>query len=177
MREIRNVKTFKDPYSRRILSNVINRDPVKVLAATPGKIRQLVRGLSKKQLRTSPAKGKWSIAQIVNHLADSEIVIAFRLRVALAESGSPLQAFDEKKWAANLGYDKSDVRRKLEILLTLRRDLLAVLGSLPRKAWDRYGMHQERGKETIERMAQMYAGHDVNHLRQIALIRKSFKNH
>jgi hypothetical protein len=173
VRPIRSVKRIKDPYSKRILSNVINKNPVNVLAATPVKLRRLLQGLSDKQLRSPLKRGKWSITQIVNHLADAELVLGFRLRVAIAESGSPLQAFDEQKWASRLRYDKADGKRKLALFLVLRDDNLAMLRSLPKKFRTRYGMHEERGKETVERMAQMYAGHDVNHLRQIGLIRRS----
>ena len=142
---------------------------------TPGRLASLVKGLSEKQLRAAPVRGKWNIAQLVCHLADTELVLGFRLRVAIAESGRSLQAIAEKKWAARLGYNKGSIRTRLELFRHLRRENVRLLGSLSPAAWNRYGMHTERGKETVERMAQMYAGHDLNHLEQISGAREALK--
>ena len=167
MKPLHSISGITNAYSRRILSNVIDQDPVRILSATPARLKRLARGLTKEQLRTPAEKGKWSIAQLVNHLSDSEVVLAFRLRMAIAQSGSPLQAMDERKWADGLGYRNADVGRKLALFEVMRRDHVRLLKSLPKSAWNRYGMHQERGKETVLRMAQMFAGHDLNHIRSI----------
>jgi len=171
MKRLSSISGIANPYSRRILAHVIDKDPVRILAATPSRLRRLTRGLSKVQLKKNAEKGKWSIAQLVNHLSDTEVVLAFRLRMAIAQSGSPLQAMDERKWADGLRYRNADVGRKLVVFETMRRDHVRMLKSLPKTVWRRYGMHQERGKETVTRMAQMYAGHDLNHLQQIRKIR------
>jgi len=171
MLRLRNIRGIRNAYSRRILSNVMGKDPVATLAATAARLRRLTTGLSPSQMRQSPAKGKWSIAQLVCHLSDSEVVLAFRLRMAIAQSGSPLQAMDEKKWAAGLGYLKANVKEKIEVFEKLRRDHVRLLRSLSPSERKRYGMHEERGRESVERMAQMYAGHDINHIRQIESIR------
>jgi hypothetical protein len=173
MKRLRSVAGIVNPYSRRILTRVINKDPLKILAATPARLGRLIRGLTKSQLRRSPERGKWSIAQLVNHLSDSEIVFAFRLRMAIAQSGAPLQAIDEGMWAKGLGYRNADIGRKLAVFEALRRDHVRMLKALPQSAWNRYGMHQERGKETVLRIAQMFAGHDLNHLQQIRSIRSN----
>ena len=175
MKKVRSVTGIKDVYSKRILTNVIGKDPVKVLAATPRRLKNLVNGLSDRQIRKSPAKGKWSIVQLVSHLSDAEVVLAFRLRMAVAQSGSFLQAMDEQKWAKGLNYQNANVKKKLELFATMRKDHLALLKSLASTKWRRYGRHEERGKETVERMAQLYAGHDVNHLRQIEMIKRSLR--
>lgn len=174
MRAITSVKRITNPYSKRILSNVIGQEPLEILSSTPGRLRRLMAGLSEKQLRTKPGKGRWAIVQIVSHLADSEIVVAFRLRMAIAQSGSPLQATDQDKWAAGLKYQRASVGQKIELFTALRKDTVALLRSLKSETWHRFGMHEERGKETVERIAQMYAGHDVNHVRQVESIRRSF---
>ena len=175
MKKLRGIRGIRDPYSRRILSRVIGKDALVIMRQTPGRLTSLVKGLTEKQLRTSPVRGKWNIAQLVCHLADTELVLGFRLRVAIAESGRPLQAIAEKKWASLLGYNKGTIRTRLELFGHLRRENVRLLGSLSPAAWKRYGMHTERGKETVERMAQMYAGHDLNHLEQIRGAREAFK--
>lgn len=170
---LRSVPDTHDPYTRKILSNVVGKDPVRILAATPGRLSSLTRGLNGRQLRRVTASGKWSIAHLICHLVDSEIVLAFRLRMAIAESGSLLQAMDEKRWARHFDYEQADVNERLVLFRALRRDHVRLLKTLPRSGWKRYGIHAERGKETVARIAQMYAGHDVNHLDQI----KALRNH
>lgn len=172
MKKIRTLVSVKDPYIKRILSYIIGKDAFKVYAQTPQTLQRLVKGPSPSQLRKSIVKGKWSITQIINHLYDSELVMGFRYRMAIAQPRSRLQAFDESKWAKSLRYESSDWKKKLELFTRLRQDHVTLLRSLSSKEWKQFGMHEERGKETIERMVQMMAGHDINHLRQIENIRK-----
>jgi DinB family protein len=167
MEKIKSVARIKDPYVKRILSNIIGKDAFNIYCQTPSRLSHFTRGLSDSQLKAAPAKGKWSIAQIITHLYDSELVMGFRYRMAVAQSGTPLQAFDENKWAENLRYNKANAKEKLRLFLAMRKDHITFLQSLTPAEWKRYGMHQERGKETIERMVQMIAGHDINHLKQI----------
>jgi hypothetical protein len=172
---VTSVDDITNAYIKRILTNIIGKDPMKVLTQTPKRLRKLVKGLKKKQLRYTPAPEKWSIAQIVNHMADTELVLAFRLRMALAQSGSPLQAMDQDKWAAGLQYENADVNDQLELFTAVRKRHLAIWASLSDEDWQKFGMHEERGKETVERIAQHFAGHDINHINQIEAIRSSFK--
>jgi uncharacterized damage-inducible protein DinB len=172
MQPLRTVDGIQNPYTKRILTNVIGKDAMKVLASTPQRLPRLVKGLTAKQLRQAPVPGKWSIAQIVCHLSDTEAVFAFRLRMVVAQSGCPIQAMDEQKWASGLGYERANVGAKVQLFTAMRKDHLTLLKSLKEGDFERFGMHEERGKETIERMVQMYAGHDINHLGQIELIRK-----
>jgi len=176
MKPIASLRHIRNPYTRRMLSNVIGKDPLNVLASTPARLRRLVGRLNEKQLRTPLAKGKWSIIQIVTHLADVEVVLAFRIRIALAQSGSPLQAMDQDRWASGLHYDKANLKRKLDLFAAVRGDHIRLFRSLKTDEWKRYGMHQERGKETVEHIVRLYAGHDINHLKQIEMIRKSARN-
>jgi len=67
---------------------------------------------------------------------------------------------------------KRDARASLETFRVLRASNLALLESIPEKLWDNYGTHQERGKETVTHIVSMYAGHDLNHLRQVEAIVK-----
>ena len=167
MRKVTSVKNIKNPYSKRILSNIINQDPLKIYAKTPSDLQRLTRGLASKHLHTPLKKGKWSIGQIVSHLCDAEIAMSYRLRMALAQSGNSLQAYDQDKWADALYYDKAKCSEKVKLFSILRAANVSLLKCLSPKEWQRYGMHEERGKETVERMVQMLAGHDVNHLKQI----------
>lgn len=153
----------------------MGKDALAIMKRTPRALARLTEGLTPKQLSTNPASDKWCITQLVCHLTDTEIVLGFRLRMAIAESGNLLQAIDQEKWATRLGYENGIVADRLGLFSELRRENVRLLNSLPHKAWKRYGMHTERGKETVARMAQMYAGHDLNHIAQIRTIRRMFR--
>ncbi len=159
-------------YTKRMLGYVAGHKPLHVQQATGKKIERLIRRLTPRQMRKRPAPGKWSIAEILAHLADTELVGGYRIRMILNSSGTPIQAFDQNVWARNANYARQDPRKSLRTFHTLREHNLGLLKSLPRKKWSRYGIHAERGKETLERVAQMFAGHDINHLQQIERIVK-----
>lgn len=160
-------ETFKQ-YKQRIFSYVGKQDPLKVQAATPAKLERLFRGVPRKRLVHRPARGKWSPAEIAAHLADTELVMGWRLRQMLASPGARIQAFDQDRWAKALNYARRDPRDSVAAFKVLRTSNLALLRSIPRKKWNLfYGMHEERGKESVGVLAQLYAGHDLNHLQQL----------
>jgi len=154
-------------YIGRILGNVEGKDALKVQRATAAKLKQLTKGLTPKQLRWKSAPDKWSIAEILAHLADAEIVVSWRMRVSIGASGTTIQAFDQDTWASVFQYGKRNAKQSLELFRVLRENNLAMLKALPKETLENYGMHMERGKETIAHMTRMYAGHDTNHVRQI----------
>jgi uncharacterized damage-inducible protein DinB len=161
-------------YTQRMLNHSHGKEPLRLQQATPRKLAALIKGLSKKQLTRRPGPGKWSIAEILAHLADAELVVGFRLRLMLASNGTPIQAFDQDAWAETFSYNRHDPKISLETFRTLRENNLRLLGSVPRRLWQNYGQHSERGKETVEHLMRMMAGHDLNHLHQMATIAKSF---
>jgi len=157
-------------YRQRTLGYVEGKDPLKVQSATPDKLKKFTRGLSKKQLKWQPEAGKWSISEILAHLADSEIVASWRMRSVLGANGIAIQAFDQDSWASALNYAKRDAKQSLETFRVLREGNLAMLKSLAPEQWESYGMHTERGRETVAHLTRMFAGHDTNHLLQIERI-------
>jgi len=159
-------------YTQRVLGYLEGRKPLEILASVPRQIARLVKGVSKKKLATRPAPEKWSVTEILAHLADSEIVHGFRLRLILGASGTPIQGFDQDAWAAVSDYAQHDPALSLEAYRIARERTVRLLKGLPRDAWDHYGMHSERGKETVTRVTEMMAGHDLNHLKAIRDILK-----
>jgi hypothetical protein len=157
-------------YTKRILSYQQGKDPLSVLSSTPRKLSGLLRGVGRKQLMTRPAPGKWAVAEILAHLADGELVTGFRMRLILGANRTPIQAFDQNAWATFSQYKKQDPHLSLEAFRIQRERNVKLLKSLPKKMWGYYGMHSERGKETVRRVTQMLAGHDINHLRQVERI-------
>lgn len=159
-------------YTQRILGYSEGQDGLKVQQATAKKLAALIRRKTKKQLTRRPAPGKWSIAEILAHLADAEIVIAWRLRQILSANGTPIQAYDQNTWATAFDYAHRDAKQSLEVFRFIRDANVALLKSVPKQLWDNYGMHAERGKETVSHVVRMIAGHDLNHLRQVEALAK-----
>ena len=157
-------------YVQRIQSKVAGQDSVKVQAATAKKLQRLVKGATTAKLRKRPALEKWSVAEILAHLADAEIVASWRLRAILGAPGTAIQAYDQEAWLAAGQYGKRDARKSLEQFRVLRHANLALYKSLTPQQWKHHGIHAERGEESIERLASMMAGHDINHVEQVAAI-------
>ena len=157
-------------YTQRILANTQGQDPLKVQSATTKKLARLIKGVPTAKLRKRPAPEKWSIAEILAHLADVEIVIGWRMRSILGAPGTPVQAFDQDAWVIAGHYQERDPRKSIELHCVVREANLALLKSLSPDQWKHYGQHAERGQESIEHIVRMIAGHDINHIRQIERI-------
>jgi DinB superfamily len=157
-------------YTQRILGHVEGKQPLAVQAATAKKLDRLIKGVSTAKLRKRPAPEKWSVSEIVAHLADGEIVGAFRMRLILGSPGAHIVAYDQDQWVTSGHYDKRDPRESVEQFRVLREANLALLKSLKPEQWKDYGVHSERGQESIEHIVRMFAGHDINHLQQIEKI-------
>jgi hypothetical protein len=157
-------------YTQRILGYTEGKPPLAVQAATARKLERLIQGVSTSRLRKRPAPEKWSVSEIVAHLADGEIVGAFRMRLILGSPGTAIAAYDQNNWLTSGHYDKRDPRKSVEQFRVVREGNLALLKSLEPAQWKHYGMHSERGRESIAHIAAMFAGHDINHLQQIEKI-------
>jgi hypothetical protein len=157
-------------YRERILNHVASQDPLKLQAAAPKKVEKLLKGIPASRLRKRPAPHKWSIAEIVAHLADVEIVVGYRLRITLGAPGTPIQAFNQDDWVTSGHYDKREPRKSIEQYRAFREANLALLKLLTPEQWKHYGLHAERGQESVETIVRMIAGHDLNHIQQIEAI-------
>src|SRR5215467_10839051 len=165
-----------EQYIHRILGYVEGQDAIKVQRTTAGKLKKAVAGLTRPQLKWRPEPAKWSIAEVLAHLADVEIVASWRMRSVIGENGITIQPFDQDAWASVFSYQSRDAQRSLEVFRVLRENNLAMLNEIPRETWENYGMHQERGKESIAHLTRMFAGHDTNHVLQVEGIAKKLKS-
>jgi hypothetical protein len=164
------MKETAQQYVQRIRSNVEGKEPLAIQAATSKKLGKLIEGVPTSKLRKRPTPDKWSVSEIVAHLADVEVAVGFRMRLILGAPGTPVAAFDQDSWVLALHYDKRDPRKSVEQFRVAREANLALLKSLKPEQWKHYGMHAERGQETVEHMVRLLAGHDLNHLQQIERI-------
>ena len=158
-------------YTAAILDLLGDQDPIGVLRDTPAAVRDGIIGLSDEQLSTPEAAGKWSIREAVRHLADSEIVWGWRLRLVLAQDRPTLTGYDQDLWADRLDYAHADVAEALTDFATLRRGNLRLIRAATPADLQRVGVHSERGEESVAHLIRMYAGHDLLHLKQIDRIR------
>ncbi len=157
-------------YAQRLVTVLGERDPLDVLKQTPSKLIELVRSQPARALTDRPALGKWSVTEILAHLADAEMVVGFRVRLMLEHPGVPIQAFDQDAWAKLSHYDEIPVEESLQRFAAQRQANLRLLRSLTTEQLQQHGMHTERGCETVADTLRMLAGHDLNHLSQIEKI-------
>ena len=158
-------------YKAKILGYQEGADFLALQAEAPAKLASLIEGLSSEELSRRPAPDKWSIQELVAHLAEDELVGGYRLRMILSAPGTEIQAFDQEVWSRTGRYDRTDVHLSLEMFRVLRSANLALLGMLRSDEWEMSGVHAERGVESIRDIAMYYAGHDINHFKQIEAIR------
>jgi uncharacterized damage-inducible protein DinB len=120
-----------------------------------GKILQILKGLTREDLLAHPVPGKWSIQQVVLHLADSEQVFADRIKRV---------AFDEKKWTENLHYDAQSAEDAARLIELTRRQISRILRELPSEAFDRQGTHSQAGAMTLASIVKKATDHLEHHL-------------
>jgi hypothetical protein len=134
-------------------------------------LQTALQGASSEETAFVPAPGKWTINQLARHVADTEIVVGMRLRQIIAEDSPTLVPFDQEKWAAHLGYENADASASLALFQALREDMARVLETLPAQAFDRLGVHPERGTKPLLEWLQLFSGHVFTHAGQIRGIR------
>jgi hypothetical protein len=153
-----------NPYARQLGS----RDPLKVVATTARHLEQLSVALGPARIEESPAPGKWSPLEILCHLADCELVFAYRIRQALAEEHHVIQPFDQDLFARN--YAGYDAQAAMMTFSCVRQWNLMLLRSVLPEVMAKPILHPERGEMTFRELIETIAGHDLNHLAQLEAI-------
>lgn len=146
-------------------------DPFLAMFEAPQALRKLLKGLTEKQLSRRPAPGKWSIKEIVAHLADDEVILGSRYRLVAAHDRPAIAAYDQDLFVELLGADAASAEELVADFEMARAVNLGLLVRLPDEAFARVGIHSERGEESLGTMVALYAGHDRIHLDQIETIR------
>lgn len=160
-------ESFED-YRRRVLGYLGSRDPMRVLAATPRRLARLTAGRSRRELARRPAPGKWSVVEIVAHLADAELAFGWRIRNVAAAPGVDLAWWDEQLWSETLVYSRIPIRASLAAFEAARIANIGLLRRVPGEVLARaHGRHARRGRQTLHDFVVMEAAHDLNHLLQI----------
>src|SRR6185503_7955070 len=134
-----------EQYRQELLAALAGDDPVAVLQATLDEVPRLVASTSSEQLERSPGPGEWSPRQVLNHLSDSDLVHATRIRMIVTQDRPALVGYDQEAWTARFGGLDATARETVERWRTLRLANLRVYESLRPEEWDRVGLHSERG--------------------------------
>lgn len=140
------------------------RDPVEVIEGTPKRFQALLGKMSAEQIERRPAPGKWSVREIVAHLADCEMAFGFRLRQGAA-GVEMIQPFDQDDWARN--YGGYDFASAMGAYRAMRAWNVAFVRSLTDEQKQIQVTHPERGTMTVWTIVETMAGHDLHHLERL----------
>lgn len=143
-----------------------------ILAATPLKLAREVHAFSR-ELKRRPAPDKWSVQEILAHLADVEQHgMRSRVEAIVTEDRPTFEPFDQEKRAVELRYDRIDPRKSLASLASNRRANLRWLRKLRPADLRRVGIHPQIGEVSAQEFIHEWAFHDLGHLRQIIDVRR-----
>jgi uncharacterized damage-inducible protein DinB len=149
-----------NPYAAALAA----RDAAQMLAETPARWRAYVAGLSAEEVARVPAPGKWSLREVLCHLADCELAFGFRMRQVYAGEAL-IQTFDQDAWARS--YAAYTAAQALETFLALRTWNTAFVNALTVEDRERTAHHPERGDLSLGTVVEMLAGHDLHHLEKL----------
>ena len=145
-------------------------DTLAAQRSAPATLAQLISGVPDDTLHRRPAPGKWSIVEIIAHLAEDELTSSWRYRQMIEHDGVALPGFDQELWARLGDYNSWTARDALDMFRLLRQANVTVLSHLSPAEWERSGTHSERGRLTVRSLAAHMVGHDANHFAQIQRI-------
>lgn len=164
-------------YRENLYRLVGDRNPLEILAQTAAALAEVVRAHSAAELRARPQEGKWTPAEIIGHLTDSEWVYGFRMRLVRCEDHPEILGTSQDLWVARQRHNEREPQEMLNMFRTLRQFNLELWKGLSAQEFGRTGRHNERGPESLEVMLHMWAGHDLSHLSQIARFLKAIRQH
>lgn len=141
---------------------------ISLLGKTPQLLETLLGDLSGELLHWKPKPDRWSISEVLAHLAALEQVYSDRALRMVAEDSPPLARYDLAGASASGEYARGSAGEHLAHFTRTRRSSLALLTGLPASAASRTGVHSELGTVTLAELLNEWANHDLGHLRQIA---------
>ncbi|GIK17014.1 MAG: hypothetical protein BroJett003_19780 [Planctomycetota bacterium] len=159
--------TQPSTYIGKLLDLLGSRDPLEVLAATADALEGILRGKPARLLQSRPFEGKWTPNEVLGHLADTEWVYGFRIRLILCEDRPTILGMDQEKWVIGQRRNERDPADQLEEFRALRGRNLELWRGMRPADLERVGLHNERGEESLGLMRRVIAGHDLSHIDQL----------
>jgi hypothetical protein len=154
-------------YVRALLDLLGPRNPTDVLGELLPWMDHRLHGVPDPTIRRPEKSGKWSVIEVIQHLADSDLVAGFRIRMVLSEDRPVLQGYDQDRWASEFRYREVSLSQAVNQLRGLRLANLHLWTHLTAAQLEREGLHSERGPESAGHFIRLMAGHDLVHRRQI----------
>jgi uncharacterized damage-inducible protein DinB len=158
-------------YTQQLLDLLGDRDPLEVQRELVTWLRDTVDGMDDESLRRREAPGKWSVLEVIRHLADTELVYRYRMRMSIARPGGPIAGYDQDQWAVELRYNDASLDDSLAEIQALRSANMAWFEGLTAEESERAGIHEERGPESVAHIVKLLAAHDLVHRAQIERIK------
>jgi uncharacterized damage-inducible protein DinB len=143
---------------------------VEVYTNGPNRLRNCIKDLTASELKAKPIPEKWSIAEIIIHLADAEIIGSCRFRQAYTSHPGPFPYYDQAIWAENMRYQAQSIEfinLNLEMFDLLRKTTANLFAGFSEADWAKTGLHPERGEMTVRGLLELYADHSERHIEQI----------
>lgn len=134
-------------------------------------VAKALEGFPSAQLTARPFAGKWTAAEIVHHLADSEMQGAIRLRKLLAEPHPVIQGYDQDTYAVKLHYNERAIEPSLAAFRAARDSTAQLFRHMTEADWRKLGWHSEAGSYHSEHWLEIYAHHAHGHAGQIAALK------
>src|SRR5215831_16563023 len=143
----------------------MDREVIEEYVACGPRLREAVAGLTREDLTARPGPGKWSILELVIHLADSDAISIDRMKRILTEENPQLLYADETAYADRLCSHEQSLDDALTLIEAGRRQFARVLRKLPDEAFARRGTHNRRGAMTVGELVEDYIEHVNHHLK------------
>ena len=142
-------------------------DLLKQYEQGPDLLKTAISGVRVDQLDQTPVPGKWSIRQVVCHIADFEPVYADRMKRVLVEDNPTMFGGDPDVFAAGLHYEKRNLSGELDLISIVRRQMAVILRNTDIEDFQRTGVHSEAGPLTLETLLERITRHIPHHVKFI----------
>ncbi len=161
------MKETPEQYKARILGLMEGKDAMSVQRETAARLAKLMDGAPADQLSKRPAADKWSVSEILVHLAEAEVSCFWRYRQMIEHNGATIIPFDQDLWYKLGDYPARDAKESLQLFRLMRDANVRMLDRLTPEQWQSGGVHTERGPMTVADLVRQMAGHDINHVAQV----------
>lgn len=151
------------------MTNESRAQRLKAFGQGPAYLAEALQDCPRKMWLYRPSHDRWSIHEIILHLADSEAEAYIRCRQFIAEPGSEAQVYDAATWASSLGYFHQSTKEALGLITRLRRMTHRILIYIPEHVWSHSVRHPEKGFLTLDEWLGIQAQHIPHHTEQIRL--------
>lgn len=145
---------------------------IDIVAATPSRLRQAVRGLSNEQIETPYRPGGWTVRQVVHHVPDSHLNAYCRFKLALTENEPTIKPYEENLWAQLPDVQAVPIETSLTLLDTVHERWVAILRGMKPSDFDRMLVHPESGRQSLDQMLALYAWHGPHHIAHVNKLRE-----